>query len=373
MTGVSLHAVRGFRMKRQHLIERAPQGHLLEAVEAVHGIQAQIAAHAQFAAAQRIDKCTPAEISQALWIDKSLIKTWAMRGTLHWLPASEEPIFVAAMRIVREPSILRWWEREGISPAQIDHLYRSVLDALASGPLTRQEVAAVVVPTVGAWSEPYLLSSWGSGFKRMCQAGLIVFGPSRGTNVTFARRDSWTSHEDIADPSAALRELIRRYVRSFGPVTVQDAAYWLGAAIRDIQAEWDALLPELAPVQVGDGERWMLSSDMAELRSFEDAKLPVRLVPAFDPLLLAHREKTDLLPEVLRKRIYGAAAWVYPAVLVNGAIAGKWQYQRTANQMIVTIEPFQKITKLAQREILREAKHLARMSGRSAEVRFLEM
>ena len=372
MTNVSLHAARGFRMQRQHLIERAPKGHLLEAVEAVHGIQAQISAHAQFAAAQRIDKCTPAEISKALWTDKSLIKTWAMRGTVYWLPATEEPIFVAAMRIVREPSIARWWEREGISSDQVNRLYHATLDTLAAGPMTRQEVAAAVVPTVGVWAEPYLLSSWGSGFKRMCQAGLIVFGPSRGTNVTFARRDSWTPHQELADPSAALRELIRRYIRSFGPVTVQDTAYWLGAAIRDIQAEWDALLPEMAPVEIGNTERWILASDLDELLSFEGAKLPVRLVPAFDPLLLAHREKTDLLPESLRKRIYGAAAWVYPAVLVKGAIAGKWQYERTAKQMIISIEPFQKITKSAQREIQREANHLAATSARTAEVRYLE-
>jgi hypothetical protein len=104
----------------------------------------------------------------------------------------------------------------------------------------------------------------------------------------------------------------------------------------------------------------------------EGAKLPVRLVPAFDPLLLAHRAKTDLLEERLRKRIYGAAAWVYPSVLINGAIAGKWQYERKAKTMIVTVEPFQRIPKYAQRAIERDAKYLARLSGRTAEVRYAE-
>jgi hypothetical protein len=224
----------------------------------------------------------------------------------------------------------------------------------------------------GEWAEPYLLSSWGMGLKRMCQTGLIVFGPSRGTNVTFARRDAWTSHAEPADAAASLRELIRRYVRSFGPVTIQDAASWLGAAIREIQTEWDALLPELTPVTVNGQERWLLAGDIAELREIEDATLPVRLVPAFDPLLLAHREKTDLLPESLRKRIYAAAAWVYPSVLVNGAIAGKWQYERKSKSMTVTIEPFQKITKQAQRAIEREANYLAKITDRTAQVRYAE-
>jgi len=372
MTEISLHAVRGFRMRRQHLIERAPAGNLLEGVEAVHGIQAQISAHAQFAVAQRIERCKPAEIDRALWQEKSLIKTWAMRGTVHWLPATEEPLFVAGMRVVRLPSIDRWWRNEGIAPEQVQQFHAAVLDALADGPKTRQEVAVAVVPRVGEWAEPYLLSSWGSGFKRMCQAGLIVFGPSRGTNVTFARRDSWTPHEEWSDGDVALRELIRRYVRSFGPVTIQDAAYWLGAAIREVQSAWNALQPELAPARVDGQERWLLAGDVADLTSMGDVRLPVRLVPAFDPLLLAHREKTDLLPETLRKRIYGAAAWVYPAVLVQGAVAGKWQYERKPKQMIVTIEPFQKLTKVTQRAIEREANYLAKLSGRTAEVRYAE-
>jgi hypothetical protein len=372
MTDISLHAVRGFRMRRQHLIERAPAGHLLEGVEAVHGIQAQIAAHAQFAVAQRIERCTPAEIDRALWQERSLIKTWVMRGTVHWLPATEEPTFVVAMRLVRQPSIDRWWQNEGIAPGQVERLYSAVLEALADGPKTRQEVSALATPVAGDWAEPYLLSSWGMGLKRMCQAGLIVFGPNRATNVTFARRDVWTSHTEPSDAPSALRELIRRYVRSFGPVTVQDTAYWLGAAIREIQTAWDALLPELLPVQVNRQERWLLAADIDDLQAMEDAKLPVRLVPAFDPLLLAHREKTDLLPESLRKRIYAAAAWVYPAVLVNGAIAGKWQYERKAKSMIVTIEPFQKITRHAQRAIEREATYLASITGRTAEVRHAE-
>jgi hypothetical protein len=372
MTDVSLHAARGFRMLRQHLIERAPQGHLLEAVEAVHGIQAQIAAHARFAAAQRIEKCKPADIDRALWTEKSLVKTWAMRGTVHWLPASEEPIFVSAMRAIREPRYARWWAQLGLTKSQVDQLYAAAVEALAAGPMTRQELGAAVVPVVGEWAGPYLTSSWGGAIKGMCASGLVVFGPSRGTNVTFVRRDLWDTLGPIGDSGPAMVEILRRYLRSFGPATLQDAAYWTGGANRDLRPHWDALEPELAPVRVNGDERWILAADLAKLTSMEDARLPVRLLPAFDPLLLAHREKTDLLPERWRKRIYGAAAWVYPVVLVDGAIAGKWQYERTAKQMIVTVEPFRKIKKAAQRAIEQEAQHLAQTSDRTAQVRYLE-
>lgn len=372
MTEISLHAARGFRMRRQHLIERAPAGNLLEAVEAVHGIQAQISAHAVFAVAQRVQGCTQAEIDRALWIDRSLIKSWAMRGTVHWLPATEEPIFVSAMRVIREPMYAHWWRRLGMDTAVVEQLYTAVIDALADGPRTRQEVAAAVLPVVGDWAEPYVLSGWGGVFKGMCSSGLIVFGPSRGTNVTFARRDRWTAEPAAVDGDAALLELMRRYVRSFGPMTPQDAAYWIGAYQRDLAPYWYRLLPELSPVQVGGETRWVLAGDLDDLTAMEGVKLPVRLVPAFDPLLLAHRDKSQLLDMRFYKRIYGAAAWVYPAVLIDGWIAGAWKYERKTKQVVITVEPFRKITKTAQKAIQREADYLAAVSGRTAEVRFAD-
>ena len=372
MTEVSLQAARGFRMRRQHLIERAPAGNLLEAVEAVHGIQAQIAAHAVFAVAQRVDRTTQTEIDHALWTERTLIKTWAMRGTVHWLPVTEEPTFVSGMRVIREPFFESWWRQEGVSPDQVAGLYSAVLDALAACPMTRQEVATAVVPVIGDWAEPYLLSSWGAGFKRMCQVGLLVFGPSRGNNVTFARRDHWTDQPMIEDRDAALVELMRRYVRSFGPVTMQDTAYWIGAYQRDVKPYWERLWPELTPVDVGGETRYVLTTDLDDLTEMESAKLPVRLVPAFDPLLLAYRDKAQLLDMRFHKRIYGAAAWVYPAVLIDGWVAGAWKYERKARHVIITVEPFRKITKTAQKAIQREAEHLANVSGRTAEVRYAE-
>ncbi len=350
MTEVSLHAARGFRMRRQHLIERAPAGNLLEAVEAVHGIQAQISAHAMFAVAQRVRRRDRRRRSTGrLWTDRALIKTWAMRGTVHWLPATEEPLFVSAMRVIREPMYAHWWQKLGMDAAQVEHLYNAVLDALAEGPRTRQEVATSVLPAVGDWAEPYVLSGWGGVFKGMCSSGLIVFGPSRGTNVTFARRDHWTGHPMAEDRDAALLELIRRYVRSFGPITLQDAAYWVGAYQRDLKPHWERLLPELTPVEVAGETRYVLADDLDDLTAMEGAKLPVRLVPAFDPLLLAYRDKAQLLDMRFHKRIYGAAAWVYPAVLIDGWMAGAWKYERKAKHVNITIEPFRKITKTAQK------------------------
>src|SRR5918994_3246178 len=162
-----------------------------------------------------------------------------------WLPASEEPMFRAALIAQWSHRFARWWELIGVSPQQSEEIKRVVVDVLADGPLTRQEIAARALPHLGEWAVETLTSSWGGGYKRLCMDGVLLFGPSRGNNVTFALRDSWDTLGPIDQSGDALTEVIRRYLRSFGPATLQDAAYWTGGAVRELKSAWQALEPEL--------------------------------------------------------------------------------------------------------------------------------
>jgi hypothetical protein len=366
MTDVSMHAIRGFRMRRQHLIERAPAGTMLEAVEAVHGIQAQIRAHAVFAVAQRNNGVTAGDIEQALWEDRSLIKTWAMRGTVYWLPGTEEQMFRTALTQLRRGWIDHWWRKQNIPNEDRQHLFEVVLDILRERPMHRKEIAELAVPRIGEWSRPWLTDGWGGAYHTMCQFGLLVFGPHVGTNVTFARRDTWGTLGPIVEDPEAPRELIRRYLRSFGPATVQDATYWIGANLRDVLPQWNSLADELVPIETDGKTRYLLATDLEDLQAMETVTLPVRLIPAFDPLLLAPRDKGELLDMRFHKRIFGAAAWVYPALLVDGRVVANWTYERKQNHIEVVVHPFTRINKKLLPAISRDARHLAAAIGRDA-------
>jgi hypothetical protein len=369
---VSMHAIRGFRMRRQHLIERAPAGTMLEAVEAVHGIQAQVHAHAIFAIAQRVDKLNVAEIDSALWSDHTLLKTWAMRGTVHWLPASEEPMFRSGLMQLRKWWIDNWWRKNEVPDEVRQHLFDVVLDVLADGPLPRGEIAARAVPRIGEWSEPWLTDGWGGAYSTMCQYGLLVFGPAVNNSPTFARRDTWLGCPAPESRPEDGYEMIRRYLRSFGPATVQDATYWIGTNLRDVKPFWDALQDEFVEIETDGKTRCLLASDLDDLIAMEDATLPIRLIPAFDPLLLAPRDKGELLDMRFHKRIYGAAAWVYPALLVNGRVVANWTYERKQKHIEIVVHPFTRLNKRLLPAIKRDARHLAAAINRDAVVTFAD-
>lgn len=351
-------------MARQRLIAPAPAGSLLASVTAVHGIQSQVDAHAVFAVGQRVAGCGPDDIRQALWQDRTLVKTWAMRGTLHWLPRDEEPLYVSALSDLRSARMYRWLERDGNSRELVDRFAERTMAALDGGvALTRREIADVVIPEVGDWVSPYLLSSWGSGMSALCSMGLVVFGPPRGGSTTFVRRDQWLDTPPTHDPVEARCELLRRYLRAFGPATVQDFAYWLGVANRDIGDVCETVSPEIATVRVEGKPRWVLAEDVEALVAASEVRMPVRLLPAFDPLMLAHRDKGDHLDMRFHKRVYGAAAWVYPVVLVDGVARATWSYRRTSSRLLVTVKPFGRLNQRVVRAVGREARRLGLVVG----------
>src|SRR5947209_3817287 len=108
---VSAPQVMAWRVQRHHLDRRAPRAALLEVVAELGGVQAQLMSSAELTLWARIERLEPEDVGHALWEERSLVKTWAMRGTLHLLPASELRLWQAVPSLDRRylrPAWLRY-------------------------------------------------------------------------------------------------------------------------------------------------------------------------------------------------------------------------------------------------------------------------
>src|SRR5690242_21635148 len=112
-TRLTWDSVLAWRLRRQRLDRRAPREALLATVADIGGLQAQVMSSAELAAWARVEGLEAGAIGRALWEERSLVKTWAMRGTLHLLPSAELPLWVAARGVLKErfdaPSWLRYF------------------------------------------------------------------------------------------------------------------------------------------------------------------------------------------------------------------------------------------------------------------------
>jgi len=138
--------------------------------------------------------------------------------------------------------------------------------------------------------------------------------------------------------------------------------------MQEVKAIPPLLEAELVELHGEKRNNFLLREDVAVLNNISVTKSSVRLLPLFDPYLLAHRDKVHLLSAKHYKSVYRNQGWISPVVLIDGAIAGIWSHKLKGRRLLVNIEPFGKISKLERAEIEREAESLALLFGSELEL-----
>lgn len=331
------------------------------------GLHAQVLSSAELSAWARVDALERGMVQRALWEDRSLVKTWAMRGTLHLLPSCELPVWHAALGTSRRYLRPAAWENYfGISIEDLDRLTEAVGTALDGRLMTREELAAEVGRVTGsaAFGAKLGEGSWGTILKPAAFTGRLCFGPSVGQRVQFTRPDSWLGGTLAhIDPGVATAEVTRKFLAAYGPATYQDLGRWWGSGVT-VARQWIAALgDEVVPVEVSGVSAWMLAEDAREIAAVAPGR-SVRLVPGFDPYVVgASWHAEQLLPGDFRGRIYRPQGWISPVLLVNGRMEGTWRHQAKGRRVEVIIEPFGAVPRWVRRGAAHEAERLAKFIG----------
>jgi hypothetical protein len=353
--------VNAFRLQRHHLIRRAPKKDLASVVGEICGAQAQVMSAAEMQIAVRVD-CTAEDVRKALWKDRTVVKTWLMRGTLHLIPAPDLPLFTAAMstRWVKPSNAqLKFF---GLNETELNSLVRTIGGALNGQPMTREEIIAVAgkgrSEKVGEW----LKSGWGGFFKPVARQGLLCFGPNRAQNVTFVRPREWLGEWRDFEPDAALLDVARRYLRAYGPATKSDFARWWGNWPGIGSAAWSGLADELVAVSVEGLRAEMLAPDLPRMASARTEQSVV-LLPAFDPYVLGHAKRDHLFERIHATKVSRTAGWISAVVLVDGRVAGTWTHTVGGKTLRIVVEPFKALPSAVRSGIRDRADSLANALG----------
>ena len=361
--------VGAWRMARHHLHERAPRADLLDVVSDVCGLHAQLMSSAELTAWARVADLEPGAVATALAEDRTLVKSWAMRGTLHLLRSSEYGLWLGGLSTYRHYLKPAWSKGFGISQNELGRMIAAVAEALDGRSLTREELAAEVARiTASPDLADKLLGSWGSTLKPATYQGGLCFGPTRGRNVTFVRPDQWLPGLAVEPADDAMAAITRRFLHVNGPATRDDYARWFAMSPAAAAKRIVALGEDATEVDVAGVPMWMLAADVEAATTCQPAHA-VRLVPAFDQYVVASTRQADnLLPGPLRARVYRPQGWLSPVLLVDGRMAGVWRHERKGTRLAVTIDPFTKLPKWARTGAEAEAGALGRFLDAEPEV-----
>ncbi len=362
MLALTQDQVLTWRLSRHFLLDRAPRADLLRVVQRLGGAQAQVMSAAEMQLAARVDGLTLDDIRSALWKQKTLLKTWQFRGTLHLLAADELPLYAAALPKAIGPFYRSksWLKARGVTLEEYDAIIEGVRAALGAEPMTREQLANAVMAKMNAPHLGELLrSGWGSLLKPSAHVGALCFAPSQGQNVTFVAPEKWLGSPLVAlDQDQALREVARRYLETYGPATPGSFGGWLGMNEARSKRLFRELGDEITEVAVEGWTVWALTRSLDALAK-TDPRESVRMVPNFDPYILGSaRHNRQIVEAEYKPRVWRQAGWISPCVLVNGRVAGVWSLKKGKGGAAIEVDLFKPVSKKVQKGIDAETERM---------------
>ena len=340
-------------LARQLLLERADLP-VVEAVGRLAGMQMQEELPVHVGLWSRLNGLTR-EVVVTAFSDRTLVRGTAMRGTLYALTADD----FSWVRPTIEPSLAEdalKYVRKTASPEQVTAAIDHLTARLADGPLTAEEMRDAVdalIPGCDVRTVAYAA--------RMAMPLLQLPGGGRArisaftTKTPFALAERWIRRPLATAPDHP--ELVRRYLAAHGPATAADVGAWTG--VPGATALLKMMADELMTYR-GEG-RSILYDIPGGLLPDPETPAPPRLLPAFDNLLLSHKDRTRLVTDEHRARLYQKGNLrILASILIDGQAVGTWRISVARKAATLSITPFVPIAKPDQVALAEEAEGLAR-------------
>lgn len=362
MEALKWSQVHSWRLSQHGLTPRLNSRDAVQATTRTAGIQAQVMSAAELALCTRVEGLSPQDVRCALWQDHTLVRTWAMRGTLHILATEELPLYVAACDWQNSGRWSNYFAEFDLSPAQQEAYLLAIPHVLEQGAMTRQQLADAVAKHIGvARARDFIVSeSWGSPLKPSAYRGDLCFGPGQGQSATFMNPKVWIENWQSIEPGQALQEIARRYLQTYGPATSDDFAFWWGYQKGRAKKLFQSIAEELEEVDVEGWQAFALRATLPLMQSFEPVE-KIHLLPLFDAYTIGAppRGREPLLAQAYKRQVFNLQGWTFAVILVNGSIQGIWSHKIQRLQTVVKVNLFSSLTASIQKGIEAEAERLS--------------
>lgn len=313
-------------LARQMLLERERIG-AVEAVERLVALQAQVREPPFVGLWTRVEGFRREELIEAIE-RREVVRATALRCTMHLMSARDYLALWGAIR----PAVMRAvraWTGKRLEAVDMDRVVAAVRAQLEEEPRTFAQLRGLI-PALEPHGDP-------QGVSYAVRAHLpLVQVPDGGSTGHSNAAPYGLAERVLGAPAAeepATAELVRRYLAAFGPASVADAQAWSG--LTRLKATFDELRGELATFRGEDGRE--LFDLPGAPRPSADTPAPVRLLPDYDNLVLAYRDRSRFVPQEHRKAVYRPAGVVRATFLVDGRVAGVWKGE--------AFEPFGRLAK----------------------------
>jgi hypothetical protein len=290
-------------------------------------------------------------------VNRKIVRTWPMRGTLHFVTAKD----VRWMLKLLAPRIFAGSKRRHLQleldEATFNRSREIFIRTLQGGnKLTRDEMYSLL--------ESNNISAAGQRgihiLGKLAMEGVICFGDRQGKQQAFVLLDEWITNFINLNREESLAEITLRYFKSHGPATLQDFTWWSGLTAADTRTGLELVKSKLEQEQY-NGRIFLFSSQKIVKNSSRENSV---LLPAFDEYLVCYKDRSDVL-DIKHKKHANAGGMLSPTIVVNGKVTGTWRRMIKNNKVLIEIFPFTSLNKKQHNKIIIAAEQYGRFINKT--------
>jgi hypothetical protein len=352
---VDIAALRPNIVKRRAGAQRisCPLGDPAAVVAWLGAVQAQDYASALWAVGLRTVGARQEDVEQAI-LDRRIVRTWPMRGTLHFV-AAPDARWMTELLAHRASGAQTRLRSLGIDESVLTRSRRALARHLQGGHrLTRAAACDVLEHATLATSDQHRHILW-----RLAIDRFICCGPHEGKQQTFVLFDEWVPKAPRLPREEALAELAVRYFTGHGPATVRDFTWWSGLTLADARLAVTLAGTRIESETINGTMFWFAERPIPETAAVD----PAYALPAFDELLIGYADRSAALTPVTARRAIAGGTFK-PVVLAGGHVLGTWKRRVHPRELACDIEPFARLTKGAAKASTSAFERYARFVGR---------
>lgn len=346
-------------LARQHLLERS-QLDGPAAISSLVALQSQIPNPPYIGLWTRLQRFQRDDLTTLLGSRRVVRAPW-LRSTLHLVTAADHQRFQAVIQPALARGLRSFFgaRAKGLDIDRLIQIAKPYLEAEQPAIGALRDKLQEHFPDQDKQAMAYAVRSY---------LPLVQIPPSGtwgvGTRATYTSAESWLGRAEPADLGA----LFRRYLAAYGPASVMDFQTWTGMI--SLKSQIVATLNELAEYRDDAGKACYDLPDLSLADPDEPA--PIRFLPEYDNILIAHRDRRRILPEEHRKKVFVSAGRVLGSVLIDGFVGAIWRVEQDKTRATLQVSLFEDAAEVARDAIEAEGLALLRFIAEDADAYSVE-
>lgn len=276
---------------------------------------------------------TLGDLEEALMNDRSLVRAGAFRNSVFVVATEDYPLYFRALYESLAGSGMSRLRSAGYDEQALQGFARRLREAPEfDRPQSHTQLSNILFPAKVKRPD---LDVERLLFRKLCDLGVLVRTSSKGwkgNQFNYALTERWLDGVTLTHehPEPARVELVRRYLRTYGPARIEDAVWWTGLSHSDVRRIVEGLGREVIKFPVdglGEGLLALRETVDAVRKSQAPQQSRILFLPLWDTYPLGWRDRTRVVDPAFAPWVYDPAGNTTSVIVEDGRVIGCWQFR----------------------------------------------